>query len=218
MKRTTATPAISLLTLTALLVTTVATFRFSPTANAQVSESTATEKSRSILSKYAIDLTQLAAQGKLESLQGFDAEINRVVAALARSSAKAPVVISESDVNRAAVARAIALRIVSGEVPEALRGKRVLSLNLDALAKDAKTSQEFERRVQVVFAAAADARGEVILFVDQLHQYAGTRATATDSATIKSAISANGVSVIGGASPEAFNSYIATDESVAETI
>jgi ATP-dependent Clp protease ATP-binding subunit ClpB len=150
---------------------------------------TATKNSQLALSKYAVDLTQLAAQGKLEALVGFDAEINRVIATLAHSNTKAPVVLSESDVNREAVARTLAMRIVAGDVPDTLRGKRVLSLSLDSLAKGAKTSEQFEQRLQSVFAEVAEARNGIILFVDQLHQYAGVRATATVSAIVKSAIS-----------------------------
>src|SRR5690349_5419756 len=218
MKRNPATHAVSWLTLTALLVPTAAGISFIRTTHAQSSEAslTATKNSQSALSRYAVDLTQLAAQGKLEALVGFDAEINRLIATLGNSNTKAPVLISESDVNRAAVARTIAIRIVSGDVPETLRGKRVLSLNIDALAKGAKTNEQFEQRLQSVFAEVAEAGNGIILFVDQLHQYAGSRATATASATIKSALSADHVQIIAGVSPEAFNSYIATDESVAK--
>src|ERR1051325_662703 len=143
MKRTPLTHAVTWLSLAALLVPTATGISLSRTAQAQSSDASLTtlETSRSALSKYAVDLTQLAAQGKLETLIGFDAEVNRVMATLAHSNSKAPVLISESDVNRAAVARAIAMRIVSGDVPETLRGKRVLSLSIDALAKGAKTSQ-----------------------------------------------------------------------------
>jgi ATP-dependent Clp protease ATP-binding subunit ClpA len=219
MKRIPATPALTWLTLAALLVPTAAGISFSRSVHAQSSDPslTAAKNNQSALSKYAVDLTQLAAEGKLEALMGFDAEINRVIATLSNSSTKAPVLISESDVNRAAVARAIAMRMVSGDVPEALRGKRVLSLSLDALAKGARTSQQFEQRLQSVFAEVAEpANGGIILFVDQIHQYAGSRATATATATMKSAVTANGIRVIAGASPEAFNAYIATDESVAK--
>src|SRR5690349_956712 len=204
MKRNPATHAVSWLTLTALLVPTAAGISFIRTTHAQSSEAslTATKNSQSALSRYAVDLTQLAAQGKLEALVGFDAEINRVIATLANSNTKAPVLISDSDVNRAAVARTLAMRIVSGDAPETLRGKRVLSLNIDALARGAKTSEQFEQRLQSVFAEMAEAGNGIILFVDQLHQYAGSRATATANATIKSAISARAVQMVAGVSDE----------------
>ncbi|HWL74054.1 MAG TPA: S8 family serine peptidase, partial [Burkholderiaceae bacterium] len=123
--------------------------------------------------------------------------------------------IGASDADRGSVARGVALRVASGKVPVNLQGRRVCSLDLDALAKDAKTSEEFNQRVQSVFAAAAATRDEIILFVDQLHQYAGTRATAAATATMRSAIAANHISVIGGASPEAYDAYIGTDDQVA---
>ena len=167
MKRFPATPALTWLTVATLLVPTVASISFSRTAHAQGSDAplTATNDGQSALSRYAIDLTQLAAQGKLEALLGFDAEINRVIATLTNSNTKAPVLISESDVNRAAVTRAIAIRIVSGDVPQTLRGKRVLSLSLDALANGAKTRQQFEQRLQKLFAEVAEAGDGIILFV-----------------------------------------------------
>ena len=108
MKRTPVTPVLTWLTLAALVVPSGAALSFGRTTRAQSSEAslTATQNSQLALSKYAVDLTQLAAQGKLEALVGFDAEINRVIATLANSSTKAPVLISESDVNRAEIGRA----------------------------------------------------------------------------------------------------------------
>jgi hypothetical protein len=101
-------------------------------------------------------------------------------------------------------------------VPESLRDKHVLSLSLDALAKGAGTSDEFASRVQSVFAEAAKADGQIILFVDHLHQYAGDRATTVASAAVQAAIEANHVRVIGGASPEAYAQYIAANPKVAK--
>ncbi|HZI48084.1 MAG TPA: S8 family serine peptidase, partial [Pyrinomonadaceae bacterium] len=216
-KRIPATPVFIWLIMASLLVPT-AGINFSDAAHAQSSETlfTPSKNSQPQLSRYTVDLTQLAAQGKLEPVTGFDAEINRVIAELTSSNTKAPALISESDGNRAGVARAIAMRIVSGNVPEPLRGKRLLSLSLDALANGAKTTDQFEQRLQSVFVELAQASNGTILFVDQLHQYAGSRATVTATATIKSAISSNGIHVIAGATPAAFDAYIATDESVAK--
>ena len=217
-KRIPATPVFIWLIMASLLVPTAAGINFSDAAHAQSSETllTPSKNSQPQLSRYTVDLTQLAAQGKLEPVTGFDAEINRVIAELTSSNTKVPALISESDGNRAGVARAIAMRIVSGNVPEPLRGKRLLSLSLDALANGAKTTDQFEQRLQSVFVELAQASNGTILFVDQLHQYAGSRATVTATATIKSAISSNGIHVIAGATPAAFDAYIATDESVAK--
>jgi ATP-dependent Clp protease ATP-binding subunit ClpA len=202
MKRTRTAPAVAWLVVTALLLSMSAGFGFTRSANAQISEPTLSkDDARAVLSTYATDLSEEASQGKFESGRAFDAEIDSVIGSLANSSTRAPVVIGDSDVDRASVARGLALRIASGNVPVQLQGKRVFSLNLDALAKDAKTSEEFNNRIQSVFAAAAAAHDTIILFVDQLHQYAGARATTAATAIVRSAIAANHISVIGGASP-----------------
>ena len=151
-----------------------------------------------MLSKYATDLTLLAHLGKLEAAHGCEADVDRVLASLSVTG-KAPVVVGESDLDRDAIARGVAARIAFGEAPEALRDKRVFRLSLDALAKGAKTSAEFENRVEAVFAEAEKADGQIILFVDRLHEYAGTRATRMVTATVQAAIRANRVQVIGAA-------------------
>ena len=156
MIRTRTAPAVAWLVVTALLLSMSAGFGFTRAANAQISETTLSkDDARAVLSAYATDLSDEASQGKLESVQGFEAEIDSVIANLANGFAKAPVVIGASDVDRASVARGVALRVASGNVPVNLQGKRVFSLNLDALAKDAKTPEEFNQRIHSVFAAAA---------------------------------------------------------------
>jgi ATP-dependent Clp protease ATP-binding subunit ClpB len=156
-------------------------------------------------------------EGKLEVSPEHDPDVARVIASLA-SAGKTPVVVGESDFDRDAIARGVALKIASGNVPDSLRGKRVFRLRLDALAKGAKTSEEFVSRVQAVFAEASQTADQIILFVDQLHQYAGTRAATTASATVKEAIQANHLRIIGGVSPAAYATYIVADESVAKLL
>src|SRR5260370_26445726 len=221
MRRTNA-PVVTWITIAALLVSMSASLTFSQGATAQSdikrtgaqSESRdATDNRYPTLSKYATDLTLLAISGKHEP--SYDANVARVIASLSTTT-KAPLVLGESDLDRDAIARGVASRIALGNVPDVLRNKRVFRLSLDALAKDAQTSEEFEQRVQAVFAEAEQARGQVILFVDQIHQYAGTRATTMDSATVKTAIEANKFKVIGGVTPESYSNYIAVDESVAK--
>src|ERR1043166_2987394 len=209
-------PATTFLTTVALLISMCASLTFSkrtlgdlePSVNKGSSEYAA-------LSKYATDLTKLAAAGKLEVTHDHDADVARVIASLS-SATKSPVVISESDLDRDAIARAVAIKIAFGDVPASLRDKHVFRLSIEALAKGAKSSDEFSARVQAVFAEAAQAESRVILFVDQLNQYAGSRATAIASAAVKDAIEANHLRIIGGASPQAYASYIASDDSLAK--
>ncbi len=225
MKRTTHTPVVTWFTTLALLVSMCASLSFSQRTTAQSNEpSQASQRdARSqatadypALAKYATDLTQLALQGKLEPANGHDADIARVITSLSRATTKAPVVVGAFDLDRNAIARGLAFRIVFGEVPESLRDKRVFSLSIYALAKGAKTSEEFESRVQSVFAEAAKADGQIILFVDQLHQYAGVRATTVASAAVQAAIEANHLRMVGGATPEAYSQYIASEANVAK--
>ena len=167
------------------------------------------------LARYATDLTLKALEGKLEATRDRETDVARVIASLA-AAGKTPVVVGESDFERDAIARGVALKIAFGDVPDGLRGKRVFRLSLDALAKGAKSSEEFVSRVQAVFAEASQAADQIILFVDQLHQYAGSRAATTASVTVKEAIQANHLRIIGGVSPAAYATYIASDESVAK--
>src|SRR5712691_9642666 len=225
MKRQKHAPVVTLFTASALLVSVCAGLAFNQHTAAQSNEpsQSASRDARSLaasdypaLAKYATDLTQLALRGKLEPAHGRDADIARVIESLGRTTSKAPVVVGEFDLDRNAIARGLAFRIVFGDVPDSLRNKHVLSLSLDALAKGAGTSDEFASRVQSVFTEAAKADGQIILFVDQLHQYAGGRATTVASAAVQAAIEANHVRMIGGSSPEAYAEYIASDPKVAK--
>jgi len=123
---------------------------FTRTTSAQTSEQT---NSRSALDQYAINLTTQALQRKFEAVENFEVEIERVISSLANSSTKAPLLISQSDADRSAIARGVALRIALGNAPENLRGKSVYSLSLDALAKGATSSHDFEQRLQSVLHA-----------------------------------------------------------------
>lgn len=223
MKRT-KTPLVTWITTAALLISMCASLTFSQRTRAhannrvtrtQSGTGSTTNSSYPMLAKYATDLTLLALNGKLEPALGYEANVARVIASLATTT-KAPLVLGESDLDRDAIARGVATQIAFGNVPDTLRNKRVFRLSIDALAKDAHTSEEFEQRVQSVFAEAEQAQGRVILFVDQMHQYAGARATKLDSATVTAAIEGNHFKVIGGVSPEAYANYIATDESIAK--
>ena len=134
------------------------------------------------LSRYAADLTGLARAGRLEVVINRDAEINRAVQILSRDTHLNPVLIGEAGLGVAQVAQGLAQRMVSGDVPENLRGKRLFSLSLDALVANVKDTSEFASRLNDVLTEAENSKGEVILFVDQLHQYVGSYASkvATD--------------------------------------
>ena len=140
------TPTVTWITMVAVLVSMCASFSFGRRASAQSSEENqstaqrethgATDSQYPALSKYATDLTLLAHRGKLEPARGYEANVARVIASLS-ATAKAPVVVGESDLDRDAIARGVASRIAFGDVPETLRNKRVFRLSLDALAKGA---------------------------------------------------------------------------------
>ena len=209
-------PSITLVTSIALLLSVCASVPLTPDTLAQsaAGENQSSAVAEVRLRKYCADLTLLAGRGKLESTAGYDEEIARVIESLA--GARNPVVIGESDLQRDAIARGVAVRIAQGEVPADLRTKRVFRLSLDALAKEAQTSAEFVARVQAVFAEAAESRNQVILFVDQLHQYAGGRAEAAASAAVQTAIETNHLQVMGGDSQSAYAAYIASDTKLAK--
>src|SRR3984893_8119310 len=173
MKSNKHTPATTWITMFALLGSMCAGLTFGRRTSAQSNEKTVatgdretrgrTDSQYPLLSKYSTDLTLLARTGKLETARGYEADVARVIVSLSVTG-KAPVVVGESDLDRDAIARGVAFRIAFGDVPETLRNKRVFRLSLDALAKGAKTSEEFESRVQIVFAEAEKADGQIILF------------------------------------------------------
>ena len=166
------------------------------------------------LRRFARDLTKLARLGKLQAVAGYDSEITHVVETLSHST-KTPVLVGESNLDRSAIARGLALRIASGDVPAALRNKQIFSLSLDAIADGAKTSQEFENRVQAIVAETEKANGQIVLFIDELQEFAGKRATYVASSTVRAALRDSGLRIIGAASPEAYSEYIASDENLA---
>jgi hypothetical protein len=224
MKKMKRTPVITWITVVAVLVSMFAGMTLGQRATAQSGkERTARDRQAliaadpkyPILSKYATDLSLLALSDRVEPIRGYQVSIDRVIASLSTST-KAPLVLCESDLDRDAIARGVASRIAQGNVPDTLRNKRVFRLSLEALAKGAQTSADFENRLQAVFAEADQAAGQVILFVDQMHQYAGARATDVASATVKAALGRNHFKIIGGATPEAYANYIATDDSIAK--
>ena len=125
------------------------------------------------LSRFTRDLTDLAAKGKMDPVIGRDEEIRRVIQVLSRRTKNNPVLIGEPGVGKTAIVEGLAQRIVSGDIPESLKNKRLLSLDIGALIAGSKYRGEFEDRLKAVLKEINEAQGEIILFIDELHTLGG---------------------------------------------
>ncbi len=134
------------------------------------------ESTYEALEKYSVDLTKMAEEGRLDPVIGRDAEIRRVVQVLSRRTKNNPVLIGDPGVGKTAVVEGLAQRVVAGDVPDSLKGRRVLSLDLAAMVAGAKYRGEFEERLKAVLEEIKDAGGQIITFIDELHTVVGAGA------------------------------------------
>ncbi len=184
----------------------------------RTADSTGAEQGYDALKKYARDLTQAARDGKLDPVIGRDEEIRRTIQVLARRTKNNPVLIGEPGVGKTAIVEGLAQRIVKGDVPEGLKGKDVLALDLGALVAGAKYRGEFEERLKAVLHEISAAAGEIVVFIDELHVLvgAGKGEGAMDASNmLKPALARGELHCVGATTLDEYHKYIEKDAALA---
>jgi ATP-dependent Clp protease ATP-binding subunit ClpB len=184
----------------------------------RTADSANAEEGYEALKKYARDLTEAAEQGKIDPIIGRDEEIRRAMQVLSRRTKNNPVLIGEPGVGKTAIAEGLALRIIDGDVPESLRNKRLMSLDMGALIAGAKYRGEFEERLKAVLKEIEAAAGEVILFIDEMHTLVGAGKSdgAMDAANlIKPALARGELHCIGATTLDEYRKYVEKDAALA---
>jgi ATP-dependent Clp protease ATP-binding subunit ClpB len=184
----------------------------------RTADSPSAENSYEALDKYAQDLTERAREGKIDPIIGRDEEIRRAMQVLSRRTKNNPVLIGEPGVGKTAIAEGMALRIINGDVPESLRNKRLLALDMGALIAGAKYRGEFEERLKAVLNEMTAAMGQIILFIDEMHTLVGAGKSdgAMDAANlIKPALARGELHCIGATTLTEYRKYVEKDAALA---